>query len=78
MFVNVACVHHNNEYGIYITGINQIVSMDCLNWMGSDFTYPDHVTDVIIFHQCTSGQEETLEKVKFTKHECSLSFLEFN
>ena len=47
--------------------------MDCLNWMHSDFTYPDHVTDVIIFHQCTDGQEETLEKVKFTKHECSPS-----
>ena len=37
--------------------------MDCLNWMQSDLTYPDHVTDVIIFHQCSDGQEATLRKV---------------
>ena len=60
MFVNVACVHHKC---IYITGVNKIVSMDCLNWVHSDFAYPDHVTDVIIFHQCSDGQKEMLEKV---------------
>ena len=29
----------------------------------TDFTYPDHVTDVIVLHQCPEGQEDTLRKV---------------
>ena len=70
MFIDVACEHLGNEYGIYIIRANQIVSMDCLNWMNSEFIYPDHGTDVIIFHHCSDGQEETLEKVKFIKYEC--------
>ena len=44
--------------------------MDCSNWMDRDFTYPDQVTDVIIFYQCSDGQGETLRKVKSVKQEC--------
>ena len=53
----------NSTYG-FVLDTNQRVIMDCLNWMNSEFMYPDDVTDVIIFHQCTDGQEDTLRKVK--------------
>ena len=55
-----------NDMNIFAGTYPRVVT-DCLTWMDSDFTYPDHVTDVIIFHQCTDGQEETLRKVKIFK-----------
>ena len=51
----------------FVTDANQIVSIGCLNWINIEFTYPDQVTDLIIFHQCSGGHEETLRKVKSTK-----------
>ena len=48
---------------MYLSAENQVVVKDCLNWIDSNFTYPDDVTDVIIFDQCKGGQEETLQKV---------------
>ena len=53
----------NSTYG-FVLDTNQRVIMDCLNWINSEFMYRDDVTDVIIFHQCTDGQEDTLRKVK--------------
>ena len=68
-------LHNKNGSSIFFIGANRTVSMDCSNWMDSDFTYPDQVTDVILFYQCLGGQGETLRKVKFVKQERSLLFL---
>ena len=44
-------------------GLFKHVTLHCMEWMNTEFGYPNYVTDVIVFSQCKSGHQETVDKV---------------
>ena len=46
-------------------GFFKHVTLDCMEWLNTEFGYPNYVTDVIVFSQCKSGHQETVDKVPF-------------